>query len=184
MVGFVIRARTLMGHTPILTDTGNIPAQLQHDIGYGELVKRGLVSLRQRVRHERQRVRLQGVGLKLFGAANAVVFFHTRIAAFRSTRSSEGDPSCALRHSSRLKSAVVIDRSRTDGNPTTIKYRPDREQCTRIILGGSSSHSSIVSYYTLRHTPIERGSTSNRFVRGKSCRDTTSHHTVIKPLGH
>jgi hypothetical protein len=23
MVGFVIRARTLMGHTPILTDTGN-----------------------------------------------------------------------------------------------------------------------------------------------------------------
>jgi hypothetical protein len=133
------------------------------------------------------------VGVELFGAANAVVFFNTRIAASRPTRSSEGDPSCALRHSSCPKhsSQPLSDDKNildyvlgTDGNPTTIKYRPDRKQCTRIILGGSSSHSSIVSYHTSRHTPIKGGSSSNRFVRGKSCRDTTSHHTVIKPLGH
>jgi hypothetical protein len=80
-----------MGHTPILTDTWNFQAQLLHSNVYKEYFN---------PEQQGQWVRLQRVGVELFGAASLVVFFNTRIAASRPTRSSEGDPSCALRHSS------------------------------------------------------------------------------------
>jgi hypothetical protein len=146
-----------MGHTPTLTDTWNFPARLLHSNGYKEYFNPDN-------KQQGQVVRLQGVGLELLGGCkNTVVSFNTRRAASRPTRSSEGGPSRAMRHPSCPKhsSQPLSDDKNildyvlwTDGNPTTIRYRPDRKQCSRIILGGSSSHSSIVSDSS-GHSPIQ-----------------------------
>jgi hypothetical protein len=108
------------------------------------------------------------------------VFSNMSRAASRLTRSSEGEPSSALRHSSQplsdegenQNSLRVIRCSQTG-----IQQQLNTAQIgtvytyiiwikDKILDNCSSYHSSIVSYGGSGHPPIEGGSTSNRFVRG------------------
>ena len=116
------------------------------------------------------------MGVELLGAAKPVVFFNTRIAASRPTRSSEGEPSCALRHPSCLKhssqplsddknildyvlwAAVPIqieNKYRTDGNPTTIRARPDRNS-VNVYHNGVVRHPIHQSSRTVRDILLSR----------------------------